>query len=201
MNTPIRALVIVDVQNDFVEGGSLAVSGGRAVASAISSYLAMHAEDYDVVAATRDWHDADSTNGGHFHSPGAQPNYADTWPIHCVAHAHGSDYAPELALRHVTHHVRKGMGEPAYSGFEGITANGETLAQVLAARGVSEVDVVGIATDYCVKATALDAARLGFSVRVLDGMHAGVAPVTTAAALAEMEAHGVVLVPRVGAAA
>lgn len=186
-----NALIIVDVQNDFVEGGSLAVEGGRSVASAISGHLAVHAADYDLVVATRDWHDPDSTNGGHFHEPGTDPDYAGTWPVHCVAHAKGSDYAPELALRHVDLHVRKGMGEPAYSGFQGVTDDGRPLARALADAGVTTVDVVGIATDYCVRATALDARAAGLDVTVLADLTAAVAPETRESAIAELRAAGV----------
>ena len=114
-----RALLIVDVQNDFVEGGSLGVEGGRAVAERISAHLAAHADDYALVVASRDWHDAGSSNGGHFHAPGTEPNFSTTWPAHCVSTESGSDYAPELATDRITHHVRKGMGVPAYSAFEG----------------------------------------------------------------------------------
>ncbi len=186
-----RALLIVDVQNDFVEGGSLGVDGGREVAARISEHLAAHARDYSVVAASRDWHDPDSTNDGHFHEPGEEPDFATTWPVHCVSDEPGSDYAPGFDTRAVTHHVRKGMGEPAYSAFEGVTDDGERLADVLRAAGVTDIDVTGIATDYCVRASALDARQAGFAVRLLDGLHAGVAPETSAAAVEEMAAAGV----------
>lgn len=187
-----RALVIVDVQNDFVEGGSLAVTGGADVAAAISLHLRDHADDYVAVVASRDWHDAGSTNGGHFHAPGEDPDFTTTWPVHCVSSEHGSDYAPGLELDRVTHHVRKGMGEPAYSAFEGVADDGASVVSVLHDLGVSEVDVVGLATDYCVRATALDARTAGFEVTLLPGLHAGVAPATTEAALEEMRAAGVV---------
>ncbi|WP_345893979.1 isochorismatase family protein [Nocardioides sp. TF02-7] len=173
---PTRALLIVDVQNDFVEGGSLGVAGGNDVAARISEHLAGHAAEYAVIAASRDWHDPHGTNGGHFHEPGEEPDFVTTWPVHCVATEGGSDYAPGFVTDAVTHHVRKGMGEPAYSAFEGVTDDGATLADVLRAAGVTEIDLAGIATDYCVRATALDARREGFAVRLLDGMHAGVAP-------------------------
>ncbi|CAN5374944.1 isochorismatase family protein [soil metagenome] len=187
-----RALVIVDVQNDFVEGGSLAVTGGRDVAAAISLHLESHAGGYAAVIASRDWHDADSTNGGHFHAPGEEPDFATTLPVHCVSTGHGSDYAPDLDLSQVTHHVRKGMGAPAYSAFEGVTEDGATVASVLHGLGITGVDVVGIATDYCVRATVLDARAQGLDVTLLPGLHAGVAPETSQAALAEMQAAGAV---------
>ena len=195
-----RAMIVVDVQNDFVEGGALAVTGGKRVASGISSYLATHGEEYDEIVATRDWHTAGCDNGGHFAAPGTDPDYAGTWPVHCVAHERGSDYAPELALRHVTAHVKKGIGEAAYSGFEGTTTTGKTLAGYLHDAGVTHVDVVGIATDYCVKATALDAVALGFQTRLLPGLHAGVAPASTEAALVEMADGGVLVVAAAAAA-
>lgn len=186
-----RALIVVDVQNDFVEGGSLGVDGGRDVARGISRHLAEHAADYAAVVASRDWHDAEGTNGGHFHAPGEDPDFVATWPVHCVSTTEGSDYAPELDTGAITHHVRKGMGEPAYSAFEGVTDDGRRLADVLRELGVTEVEVTGIATDYCVRATALDARRAGFGVRLLEGLHAGVAPESSAAALAEMADAGV----------
>jgi nicotinamidase-related amidase len=190
-----RALIVVDVQNDFVEGGSLGVDGGRAVASRISDHLATHAGDYDAVVASRDWHDADSSNGGHFHEPGTDPDYSTTWPPHCVSTTPGSDYAPELAQSDITHHVRKGMGVPAYSAFEGLTDDGLRLTELLHELGVTDVDLVGIATDFCVRATALDARTDGFGARLLGGMHAGVASESSESALAEMAAAGVEVVP------
>lgn len=187
-----KALVIVDVQNDFVEGGSLAVTGGRDVATRISEHLAAHADDYAAVVASRDWHDPHGTNGGHFHEPGTDPDFSHTWPVHCVSTELGSDYAPELVTDRVTHHVRKGMGEPAYSAFQGVTEAGEVLADLLADLHVDAVDVVGIATDYCVRATVLDARAAGLAVRLLPGLHAGVAPDSSATALAEMTDAGAV---------
>ncbi|MEV5001890.1 isochorismatase family protein [Nocardioides sp. LML1-1-1.1] len=186
-----RALIVVDVQNDFVEGGSLGVTGGREVAARISAHLTAHAGEYAVVAASRDWHHAGDSNGGHFHAPGEDPDYVTTWPVHCVQGQPGSDYAPELDTAAVTHHVVKGMGMPAYSAFEGVTDAGERLADVLHAAGVTEVDVSGIATDYCVRATALDARKAGLAVRLLPGLHAGVAPESSQAALAELAGAGV----------
>lgn len=188
---PRRAIIVVDVQNDFVEDGSLAVTGGREVASRISAHLATHAAEYAAVVASRDWHHAGETNGGHFHAEGEAPDYVDTWPVHCVASDGGSDYAPELAQRHLTHQVRKGMGVPAYSAFEGVTEDGVLLTDLLRDLDVTEVDVVGLATDHCVRATALDARRHDFEVTLLDGLHAGVAADTTEAALDAMAQAGV----------
>lgn len=191
-----RALLIVDVQNDFTEGGALAVTGGDAVASAISAYLAEHAGDYAVIVASRDWHRADGDNGGHFSET---PDYVDTWPVHCVAGTEGAEYDPLLATDAVTHHVQKGDGRPAYSMFEGATEEGETVASLLGTAGVLTADVVGIATDHCVRASALDAIAHGVRVRVLTDLVAGVAPGPSEAALAELAHAGAELIESGGA--
>ncbi|MFT4135580.1 isochorismatase family protein [Microbacterium sp.] len=185
-----RALFIVDVQNDFTEGGALAVSGGDAVAEGITRLLAAHAADYALFVASRDWHDADGDNGGHF---SAQPDFVDSWPVHCVAGSPGADYDPGLVTTAVTHHVVKGQGRPAYSLFEGVTDAGESVADLMAARGVVDVDVTGIATDYCVRASVLDALAHGVHVRLFTDLVAGVAPDSTEAALAELAHAGVEL--------
>ncbi|MHB1234459.1 MAG: isochorismatase family protein [Microbacteriaceae bacterium] len=184
-----RALFIIDVQNDFTEGGALGVAGGAAVATRITRYLDQHAGDYAIIFASRDWHDADSDNGGHFASTGS-PDYRTTWPPHCVAGTPGAEYHPALSTARVTYHVRKGQGKPAYSIFEGTTPTGSTVPHLLEEHGITEVDVAGIATDYCVRASALDALDQGQQVRVLTGLIAGVAPDSTEEALAEIVRHG-----------
>lgn len=157
------ALIIVDVQNDFCEGGALAVAGGKAVAEAITEHLTR--TSYDLVVATRDWHDPDNDNGGHFAD---EPDFVDTWPAHCVQGTYGAQYADELTLAPVQVHIVKGMGEPAYSGFQGVLPGARTsLKDVLTEHDITHVEVVGIATDYCVSATALDAQAEGFITRVL----------------------------------
>ncbi|MFB4352850.1 isochorismatase family protein [Microbacterium sp. LS_15] len=186
-----RALLIVDVQNDFTEGGALAVEGGDAVASAVSAYLDAHAGDYEVIVASRDWHDAEGDNGGHFHP---EPDYVDSWPVHCVAGTEGAAYDPLLDTDAVTHHVHKGQGIPAYSMFEGRTESGETVGDILTGAGVLQADIVGIATDHCVRASALDAIAHGVQVRILTDLIAGVAPEQSRAALAELAHAGAVLV-------
>ncbi len=186
-----RALLIVDVQNDFTEGGALAVTGGDAVASAVSELLASHRGDYDVIVASRDWHDAAGDNGGHFAD---DPDYVDTWPVHCVADTHGADYDPLLVTDAVTHHVRKGQGVPAYSMFEGVEDGGATTAAILLDHGILSADVVGIATDHCVRATALDAIAHGVHVRILTDLVAGVGAESSAAALGELAHAGAELV-------
>jgi nicotinamidase/pyrazinamidase len=184
-----RALFIIDVQNDFTEGGSLGVDGGTAVAAGISKLLAENPRRYDHVFASRDWHDATNSNGGHF-AEGADPDYVNTWPSHCVAGTYGAEYHAALATDAVDVHVRKGMGRPAYSIFEGTTTDDATVASLLDSLDVTEIDVAGIATDYCVRASALHALESGRSVRILTDLVAGVAADSSAAALVELEAAG-----------
>lgn len=189
-----RALFIIDVQRDFTEGGALGVDGGAAVAAGITDYLRAHPDEYDVVFASRDWHDGDNDNGGHF-ATGEAPDFVVTWPRHCVAGEPGSEYHPALDTTLVDVHIRKGQGKPAYSIFEGTTEAGGTLTEALDELGVTDVDVVGIATDYCVRASALDAIASGRHVRVLTGLVAGVAADSSEAALEELAAAGAELVP------
>src|SRR5580698_1391860 len=181
----MRALVIVDVQNDFCEGGSLAVPGGAAVARAITERLAAGDHGYRHVVATQDYH---VDPGSHF---SAEPDFAATWPPHCRAGTPGADLHPGLDASAVEEVFRKGAHAAAYSGFEGASAGGEPLGRWLRDRGVTQVDVAGIATDYCVRATAADAARAGFATRLLAGLTAGVSPDTTQAAISDLRGLGV----------
>ncbi|MDH6292883.1 MULTISPECIES: isochorismatase family protein [Rhodococcus] len=183
-----RALLVVDVQNDFCEGGSLAVDGGSAVAAAITRFLASN--EYDAVAATIDHH----IDPGHHFSD--EPDYVDTWPVHCKSGTSGADFHPDLDLTGIESVFSKGEFSAAYSGFEGRNADGQSLEKWLQAAGVTEVDVVGIATDHCVVATALDAVAAGFPTRVHLPLTAGVAPATVEAAITAMRAAGVRLVGR-----
>jgi nicotinamidase/pyrazinamidase len=183
----MRALIIVDVQNDFCEGGSLAVAGGAAVARAVSGLLAGE-HGYAHVVATKDFH---VDPGGHFSD---HPDYAASWPRHCVAGTPGADFHPDLATESVEAVFRKGAHAAAYSGFEGFDDTGTPLADWLRERGVDSVDVVGIATDYCVHATAADAAGAGFGTRVLLDLTAGVAPESTAKAISDLRALGADLI-------
>ncbi|RYB95175.1 isochorismatase family protein [Nocardioides oleivorans] len=186
-----RALIVVDVQNDFCEGGSLAVAGGARVASDIGDLLrrwstrADVGPAYDVVVATKDHH---VDPGDHW---SLKPDFVDSWPVHCKVGTEGAGFHPNLDPQPFDEVFFKGEHEAAYSGFEGRTTSGDDLAGWLRARGVGEVDVCGIATDHCVRATALDSAREGFDTRVLTALCAGVAEATTAAALAEMTAAGI----------
>ena len=166
-----RALLVVDVQNDFCEGGSLAVVGGAEVAARIGRLLQHPDRDgYSVVAATQDHH---VDPGAHF---SAEPDFVDSWPVHCRAGTAGADFHPALQPRPFEAVFRKGEHAAAYSGFEGTTEDGQSLSDWLRQRGVLEVHVCGIATDYCVSATALDAAAVGFETRVLLDLTAAVAP-------------------------
>jgi nicotinamidase/pyrazinamidase len=180
-----RALIIVDVQNDFCEGGSLAVSGGAAVAAGISLVLDKAGDRWDHVVATKDWH---IDPGAHF---SAHPDFVDSWPAHCVVGTGGADFHPELATGRIEAVFHKGEHQAAYSGFEGHTDDGAGLAEWLRERDVTEIEVVGIATDHCVRATALDSVAAGFSTTVLLDLTAGVAAATTEAALQEFRTASV----------
>jgi len=184
-----RALLIVDVQNDFTEDGALAVAGGAALAKRITAFLGRHADEYDLIVASRDWHHGDDDNGGHF--AGAEgPDYVTSWPVHCVAGSPGADYHPDLDTAPIDVQVFKGQGKPDYSAFQAVTDDGVALADVLADRRVVTVDVVGIATDHCVRATALDARTAGFDVAVYEDLVVGVDPERSALALDEVRSAG-----------
>jgi nicotinamidase/pyrazinamidase len=186
----MTALIVVDVQNDFCEGGSLAVAGGAAIAAAIPELYG----SYSHVVATRDYH---IDPGAHFSET---PDFVDSWPVHCRAGTAGASFHPSLDVAGIQAVFSKGEYAAAYSGFEGAALDGTTLADWLRAHDVSEVDVVGVATDHCVKATALDAAANGFTTRVLLDLTAGVSASTVDAALTRLREAGVTLTgtPRVG---
>ncbi len=186
-----RALIVVDVQNDFCEGGSLPVTGGGQVARDVDALLRQwtaggpEAPGWDHVVATKDHH---VDPGDHWSS---EPDFATSWPVHCEVGTAGEQFHPDLDPAPFEAVFLKGRHEAAYSGFEGHDDDGATLADWLRRRGVTEVDVCGLATDHCVRATALDAVAAGFDTRLLSRLCAGVAPETTTAALSELEAHGV----------
>lgn len=184
-----RALIVVDVQNDFCEGGSLAVAGGADVAAAITDLVGQAAGGcYRYVVATRDHH---IDPGDHFSE---HPDYEHSWPVHCVAGTEGSgfhpNFTPAITSGAIDAVFDKGTRSGAYSGFEGTDENGTPLADWLRGHSVTEVDVVGLATDHCVRATALDAVRAGLRTHVLLDLTAGVAAHTTERALAELRAAG-----------
>jgi nicotinamidase/pyrazinamidase len=190
-----RALVVTDVQNDFCEGGTLPVMGGAEVAFRIGQLLHRWQEadetsrEYDVVVATRDHH---IDPGSHF---SATPDFEQSWPPHCVVGTDGAAFHPNLDPQPFHAVFLKGEHQAAYSGFEGKTVDGVDLTSWLRGHAVTDVDICGIATDYCVRATALDSRREGFATRVLTGLVAGVAAPTTSAALDEMRTAGITLVP------
>jgi nicotinamidase/pyrazinamidase len=182
-----RALVVVDVQNDFCEGGSLAVPGGAAVAAAISEHVRTAGDTYAHVVATRDHH---VDPAGHF---AEHPDYLETWPPHCVVGTDGVKFHADLDRDPIEAVFDKGEHAAAYSGFEGFTAHRVSLADWLHSHDVDAVDVVGLTTDYCVRATALDAVGNGFTTRVLLPLTAGVDASSTEAALEQLRAGGVEL--------
>lgn len=181
-----RALIIADPQRDFCEGGSLGVSGGAAAVSRIDSLLKSD-HGYDYVIATRDHH---IDPGLHFAD---EPDFVDTWPPHCVVGSPGSEFHDNLTFRDFSAVFYKGQYAPAYSAFEGVTTDGEKLSRWLRDRAVDQVDVCGIATDYCVRATAVDAVREGFDTAVLIDLTAAVAPNRVPEITEELAALGVVI--------
>ena len=183
----MRALVVVDVQNDFCEGGSVAVAGGAALAGAIDAYLARGAE-YGHVVATQDFH---IHPGDHFSD---HPDYISSWPPHCRADTVGAEFHPDLDTGRFEAVFRKGAYDAGYSGFSGLDDHGAPLGDWLRHRHVDEVDVVGIATEHCVRRTAEDAVTQGFVTRVLVDLTAGVGEESTAAALQALRAAGVAIV-------
>jgi len=184
------ALFIIDVQNDFVEGGALAVRGGKALAERISAFVEDQGWRFDYVIASRDWHDSDSDNGGHFH---AEPDFEDTWPTHCVRSTHGAEYHEAISPGHIDIHVFKGQGRPAYSIFQGFTGDDEPVPGVLDRLGVTHVTVVGIATDHCVRASAMDALQSGREVQVLIDLVEGVSTPASVVALSDLADRGAMI--------
>ncbi len=182
------ALVCVDVQNDFCEGGALAVRGGAAVAGALARHLRERRDEYALVVASRDWH---IDPGGHWSE---RPDFVRSWPVHCRAGSFGAalhpDFAVALAGGLVDAVVDKGQYSDGYSAFEGVDDGGRGLAELLSAAGVTDVVVAGLATDHCVRATALDARAGGYPTTVAAGLSAGVDAAASAAALAEVRAAG-----------
>lgn len=188
---PRTALLVVDVQNDFCEGGSLAVEGGAACAAAIDAHVRARRDDYVTVIASADWH---VDPGEHFASAtGTEPDYVDTWPDHCVAGTAGAAFHPAFTAE-VDHIVRKGRDTAAYSAFEGVTDDGRTLAELLEAERIERVEVCGIATSHCVKETTDDALKLGYRPTVLVDLTVGVSDVMRMGALEYLATKGVAIV-------
>jgi nicotinamidase/pyrazinamidase len=182
------ALVIVDVQNDFCEGGSLAVAGGAAVAADVARHVRESRGDYDLVVATRDYHE---DPGEHF---ATKPDFVDTWPAHCVVGTPGAALCAPISTlvseKLVQSVVDKGRRTAAYSGFEALDADGRPLLDILEEAGIDSLDICGLATDYCVRATALDARKHEFPVRVLVNLCAAVNNESGQVALEAMKSAG-----------
>lgn len=210
----MHALIIVDVQKDFCEGGSLAVEGGEDTAALITEYINQCGEKYHVIATTRDWH---IDPGPHF---ATEPDFETSWPIHCVAGTDGAELHENIDDEAIDAEFLKGQYTDGYSGFDGVLGEPDTIrsqdgvagpygATAAAAAAtdadsitmddwlrehdVERITVVGIATDHCVRATALDASDAGYEVRVLTNLTVGVSEDTIDAALEEMEDAGVML--------
>jgi len=190
-----KALLVIDVQVDFCEGGVLACAGGAVTAKLITEHLQKHKSDYDYVIASRDWHTPNHENGGHFAKSGESPDFKTSWPAHCVANEAGSDYHPNLDTSLIDIHIKKGQGAHGYSIFEGIDETGISFTDLVTSLQITEVEVVGIATDYCVRASSLDAKKLGLSVRVITGLTAGVAQDSTENAIDQMVDEGIEVSP------
>lgn len=184
-----RALLVVDVQPTFCEGGALPVAGGNATAEAIAAYAAAHRDRYDLVVTTQDWH---VDPGPHFSE---HPDFVDTWPPHGVAGTAEAELHPALAGLHPDASVKKGEYQAAYSGFEGVDEDGRPLAEILRDEAITDVDVVGIAESHCVRATTLDAIGEGLRARVLTDLTVPVTPELGEQARADMAAAGAQLLP------
>ena len=198
-----KALIIVDVQPTFCEGGELGVEGGNAVAERIAEYVETHRNEYSYVATTQDWH---VEPGRHWSD---DPDYVDTWPVHGKAGTANAGLHPAIAALGIGHHFKKGQYSPSYSGFEGLEDNtdriptreevaadltaGRTLANALEAAGITHVDVVGLAESHCVKETALDARKLGYETHVIEELTEPVSEELGVDARRQMREAGVVL--------
>lgn len=180
------------MQPTFCEDGALGVVGGHATAAAIAEFAAAQRDRYGFIVTTQDWH---IDPGEHFATPPAEPDFVDTWPPHGVAGTSDAELHPALADLAPHASVRKGQYAAAYSGFEGTDDDGRTLAELLTANKVTAVDIVGIAESHCVLATALDAVKLGYPVRVLSDLTVPVSPEQGESARAQMAAVGIEQLP------
>lgn len=190
-----KALLIIDVQVDFCEGGALACQGGAKVAAAITDHIRANRSHYDYVIASRDWHTPNSLNDGHFPEAGIEPDFVSTWPLHCIAGEKGAEYHENLDSSLIDIHIKKGQDANGYSIFDGTDDSGKSFLDLTKELGITDVDVVGIATDYCVRASSLDANSHGLNVSVITSLTAGVASSSIEAAIDEMVDAGVKVVP------
>lgn len=182
-----RALIVVDVQPTFCEGGELGVDGGNEIAERVAGYVAAHRDRYTTVITTQDWH---IDPGPHFSD---EPDYVDSWPPHGIAGSPNAELHPALADLAADHAVKKGQYSHGYSGFDGADDSGRTLETILREEGVKDVDVVGLVESHCVKHTALDARRIGLGARVLSDLTIPVSPEQGVVAREELNAAGVAL--------
>lgn len=184
-----RALILVDIQKDFCPGGSLGTERGDEVAGLLGAFQLSHPDEFDAVVATQDWH---IDPGSHFSD---NPDFVDSWPVHCMADSPGAALHEKIRTDLIEEFFRKGQYSAAYSGFEGAAAtDGTLLVDWLKSRGITDVDVAGIATDHCVRATVLDALKVGLGVRVLTGFCSAVDVQAGDAALEEMHEAGAELI-------
>ncbi len=181
-----HALIVVDPQPDFFESGPLPIPGATAIAEKIADYLRDNVDNFSMTVVTQDWH---IDPGAHWSD---DPDFVTKWPVHCAANTSGADIYSSLRDQHWDAVIRKGQHDGAYSGFQGTSDDGSTLEEVLKSAGVERVTIVGFATDYCVKATSLDARTLGFEVNVVLDLCAGVHPATSRDAITSMANAGVV---------
>lgn len=189
-----KALLVIDVQNDFCEGGALACEGGAVVAGKISNFIREQRASYDYVIASRDWHTPNESNDGHFPPTGTEPDYLSTWPLHCLAGSNGAEYHSNLDISLIDIHIKKGQSANGYSIFDGTNDNNQSFSELLQDLAITSVDVVGIATDYCVRASALDAAKAGLNVRVISSLTAGVSAESIEKSIDEMVDAGVAVI-------
>jgi nicotinamidase/pyrazinamidase len=183
-----NALLVVDLQNDFVQGGSLPVPNGMQVAAQVARHIRHFKTEYQFVVASRDYHEDPD---GHF---SATPDFLTTWPPHCVIGTPGAAFVPPIANlvreKFIQTIVSKGRHAAAYSAFEGLDSRGHPLLDVLKEQRIDHIDICGIATDYCVRASALDARKNEFQVRILVNLCAAVAEATGLQAIEELKAAG-----------
>lgn len=182
------AFFAIDLQIDFTER----IPRGAAVAERVTAHLRANMARYDLVVASRDWHDRDNDNGGHF--PPAPAGSGTLWIAHCVAGSRGAEYAPEFEAALVDVHVLKGQGRPDYSLFRGVTAEGESFPDAVRRLGIAAVEICGLATEYCVRAAAIDALEAGLTVTVLARLSGGYSAGAEERTYRELEDLGAVVV-------
>lgn len=193
--TTRRALIVVDVQPTFCEGGALAVSGGNDIARAVADFIERRGDEYDIIVSTQDWH---IDPGTHFAPEGQEPDFVDTWPPHGIADTAEAELHPALAGARIDTSVKKGQYSPGYSGFDGVDDAQRPLDEVLREAGIAAVDVVGLVESHCVKETAVDARTRGYEARVFSDLTIPVSEELGVAARQTMREAGVTLAASAG---